>query len=102
MFLHVSVILFTGVSVSVPGGVSIPGGVSVLGGLCHGDSPHTVMNRRYASYWNAFLLLKFQPGFPLVSFGFSVVILTTNTVFVVLLEICITGCNLISKLCARM
>ena len=89
MFLHESVILFTGgVSVSVLGGslsrgVSVPGGlhpwgVSVLGGLCpgevsvwgglcpggvcpgggvcHGD-PCTVMSERYASYWNAFLLL---------------------------------------------
>ena len=79
MFLHVSVILFTGGTRSLswgspsqgvsvfgglcpgglcPGGVSVQGGlclgVSVLGGLCHGD-PRTVMSGWYASYWNAFL-----------------------------------------------
>ena len=41
-----------------PGGLC-PGGVSVLGGLCPGGlsgrSPFTVMCRRYASYWSAFL-----------------------------------------------
>ena len=61
MFLHVSVILFTaGGSLSrrglCPVGGLCPGG----GGLCPGGSlsrrpPRTVMRRRYASYWNAFL-----------------------------------------------
>ena len=41
-------------------GVSV-GGVSVQGGFSLGDvsireTPRTVMNGRYASYWNAFLL----------------------------------------------
>ena len=38
--------------VSVPGG-SLSGGVSVRGAC----SPRTVMSGRYASYWNAFLLI---------------------------------------------
>ena len=39
-----------------PGRVSVQG-VYVRGGLCQGDSPHhTVMCRRYTSYWNAFLV----------------------------------------------
>ena len=81
MFLHLSVILFTGGGVSV-GGVSIQGslwlqggclwlqvgclwlqggvsdcrGVSLTaGGLCQGDTSHTVKSGRYASCWNAFL-----------------------------------------------
>ena len=77
MFLHVSVIPFTGgggVSVSVPGvfllgglcpvGVSVPG-VSVWGGgsLSRGisvmETPRTVMSGRYTSYWNAFVLQMF-------------------------------------------
>ena len=37
---------------SLLGGLT--GGCLCLGGLCQGD-PHTVMYRRYASYWNAFL-----------------------------------------------
>ena len=37
-----------------PGGLC-PGG-SVQGGLCPGRVSVTVMSRRYASYWNAFLL----------------------------------------------
>ena len=83
MFLRVSVILFTGGGLglgpggslsqgglclggSLSGGVSvwgglclggsISGGISVQGGLCHGD-PRTVTSGRYASYWNAFLLI---------------------------------------------
>ena len=62
--------VFTGVCLSTGGGVLCPGGGLCLGGLsggclclgglcpgglCQGD-PHTVMCRRYASYWNAFLL----------------------------------------------
>ena len=97
MFLHVSVILFTGGGLglcpwespswgSLSHGVSVLGGLcprwSLSGGLCSGGSlsgglcsgrclsrgvsvrgvsvmetPRTVMSRRYASYWNAFLLL---------------------------------------------
>ena len=76
MFLHVSVILFTGgwvVSVSVPeGGFLQPTGVSLPGGLCPEGSlswgvsvldggvsvmetPRTVMSGQYASYWNVVL-----------------------------------------------
>ena len=74
MFLHLSVILFTG-GMSVPacitlcpGGVSDKGvsvqGVSVQGSLSRRVSvretpldsdPHMVTSRQYASYWNAFL-----------------------------------------------
>ena len=62
MFLHLSVILFTG-RVSVQG-VSLSRGVSIQGGLCpvglcQGDTPHhhMVMCGRYVSYWNPFLLI---------------------------------------------
>ena len=50
MFLHLSVILFTGggtPSQHAPQ-VTCPGGVSI-------KDPRTVTSRRYASYWNAFL-----------------------------------------------
>ena len=47
MFLHLSLILFTG------GGVSVQQGVSVWGGIC----VRSVKNGRYASYWNAFMIL---------------------------------------------
>ena len=50
MFLHLSVILFTG-AVSVQGGGSLSGGVSVR------ETPRMVMCGQYASYWNAFLFL---------------------------------------------
>ena len=74
MFLHLSVILFTGGSVrgvpvqgvSVqgslcpgdlhPGGVSVQGWVSVWGVLSGRPLPVRVKNGEYASYWNAFLL----------------------------------------------
>ena len=71
MFLHLSVILFTGGKVSVQGGFvqgisvcgSLSGGlcprVSVQGGLNLRDSPSTVTCGQYASYWNTFLLLSF-------------------------------------------
>ena len=39
------------------GGFLSSRGVSVHGDLCLGDPPHTVMSGRYASYWNAFLLI---------------------------------------------
>ena len=50
--------VFTRVCDSVHRGIGLcpAGGVSVWGSLCHGDPP-TVMSGRYASYWNAFLLL---------------------------------------------
>ena len=62
MFLHLSVILFTG-GVSVQEGL-FPGvsvqGVSVQGvsvqGVSIRETPHTVKSGQYASYWNAFLL----------------------------------------------
>ena len=60
MFLHLSVILFMGESlsrgVSVQRG-SLSRGVSVWGSLSR-ETPHchTVTCGRYASYWNAFLL----------------------------------------------
>ena len=70
MFLHLSVILFTGGSMSGGGGLCperdlCPGGslsrrglcpgVSVQGGLYQGAPPRrTVTFGRYASYWNAF------------------------------------------------
>ena len=67
MFLHMSVILFTGRSLSrglCPGkGDLCPGGGLYLGGslsVCQGDplwteTPRKVTCGRYASYWNAFL-----------------------------------------------
>ena len=69
MFVHLSVILFTGGSLS-EGGVSAQGGISVQGvsvqeGLCQGwslsrvvsvrETTRTLKCGRYASYWNAFL-----------------------------------------------
>ena len=85
MFLHLSVILFMGESLSkgglcqegfCPRGGSLFRGVSVQGGLCPGGSlsrgfsaqrgslsgrpppPSMVMCRKCASYWNAFLFNK--------------------------------------------
>ena len=56
MFLNLSVILFTGGGLCP--GVSLSGGLSVRGGgLCQGDPTCTVTCGRYASYWNAFLLV---------------------------------------------
>ena len=66
-FLHVSVILFT------EGGLGLcPEGLCPRGSLSWGspsrgvsvqgvpviETPHTVMSRQYASYWNAFVFMK--------------------------------------------
>ena len=74
MFLHLSVILFTGGGGSLSGGLCPGGSLSgrslSRGGLCPGDPPchHTVTCGWYTSYWNAFLLLYF---FALIQSGRS-------------------------------
>ena len=58
MFLHLSVILFTGEGGLCQGGGGFcSGGFSVQGVLCQGDPRRTSMVtcRQYASYWNAYL-----------------------------------------------
>ena len=65
MFLHLSVILFTGGGISVQGvskGGLCPREGLCPGGLCQGKPPvRTVTCGRYVSYWNAFLLEKNSP-----------------------------------------
>ena len=58
MFLHLSVILFRGGSLSRGRGLCPGGGVSVQGegSLSGRHLPRTVRCGQYVSYWNAFLL----------------------------------------------
>ena len=96
MFLHLSVILFTGGGVSAKGrslsrgwGVSVrggsvqgdlcPGEVSVEGGICQGDHPRTVKSGRYASYWNTFLFVTYFHNQLLFSSSIQVSIKTMGT-----------------------
>ena len=63
MYLHLSVILFTG-GKSLSRGVSVGGeggvqGISVQGVSDHGDPPVWWKSGRYVSYWNAFLFWNF-------------------------------------------
>ena len=58
MFLHLSVILFTGVGLCP--GVSVQEEGSLSGGVSVRENPRKVTCRRYSFYWNAFLLTSFS------------------------------------------
>ena len=61
MFLHLSVILFTGGRGSLSGGLCPGGALCRVGGVSVRETPyrdrdpHTVKSGRYASYWKVFL-----------------------------------------------
>ena len=63
-----------------PGGVSVWGvsvqGVSLSRGVSVRETPHTVMSRRYASYWNAFFF------YYLLNFSYLIFILIHRYIFI--------------------